>query len=287
MNLVSGFPTPPPVILEPFIVASYWIEKSSLVNPRVPTKIINDFPVEPSSLHRLIYLQSEPEAIVRSREFLLKNFKRFYRILTYDAEVLRSCPNAVHYAVGGCWVHPEDREKMNTEEKQFAMSTLVGTKMWSEGHMFRGQLYNRQEEIESIPYTFYRSGRTGAIPERTHNPVFVWDSKFELFRTYQYSIAIENSRQENYFTEKLIDCFVTKTIPIYWGCPNIGMFFRTDGMILLETSTFEEFKAKVDQLTPDTYAAKKEAIEENYHRALHYVSVFENINRALKSIHDY
>jgi len=290
MQLVSGFPMPPPVIPEMFVVASYWIDKASLVPPRVPTKILNDVPVDPvprSPLHRLIYLQSEPEAIVQTRTFLLKNFARFYRILTYDTEVLRRCPNAVPYVVGGCWVHPEDRDKGAPEDKRFALSALIGTKMWSEGHMFRGLLYSRQQEIQSIPYTFYRSTRTGAIPELTNNPLFVWDSKFELFRTYQFSLAIENSRQENYFTEKLIDCFVTKTIPIYWGCPNIGEFFRADGMILLETSTVEEFKAKVDQLTPETYAAKTEAIEENYRRALAYVSVSENINRALKSIPDY
>jgi len=291
MNLVSGFAISqhPPTI--EFNVVSYWITKSTLLHPRVSTTIINDYPIETAiagrSSIRKLYLQSEPEAIVKSRSFLLTNMRRFHSILTYDAEVLKQCPHAVRYEVGGCWVHPEDRARVNVDEKQFAMSTLVGTKVWSEGHMFRGLLYTRQQEIQSIPYTFYRSTRTGAIPEITNNPLFVWGSKFELFRTYQYSIAIENSRQDNYFTEKLIDCFVTKTIPIYWGCPNIGDFFRTDGMIVLDSTTFEEFKAKVDQLTPETYAAKKESIEENYHRALAYVSVPENINRALKSIVDY
>ena len=42
-----------------------------------------------------------------------------------------------------------------------------------------------------------------------------------------YSIAIESSQETNYFTEKLIDCLITKTIPVYWGCPNISEFFDT------------------------------------------------------------
>ena len=50
--------------------------------------------------------------------------------------------------------------------------------------------------------------------------------------------------RKNWFTEKLIDCFATGTIPIYWGCPNIEEFFNKDGIIqvnnideLLETTT--------------------------------------------------
>jgi len=292
MQLVSGFPRPPsrPQEVATLTLVNSWLDPTTLRPPRVPTVLIHDLPKEDvlrGGSRRLVYLQTEPEAIIQNREFLLNHFRRFSSILTFDAEVLRKCPNAVRYLFGGCWVHPDDRSKVNPDEKQFAVSTLVGTKNWGEGHMFRGLLYTRQQEIDSIPYTFYRSSRTGAIPEITTNPLFTWDSKYELFRTYQYSIAIENSKQENYFTEKLIDCFVTKTIPIYWGCPNIAEFFRTDGMILLETATFEEFKAKIDALTPETYASKTDAIEENYRRALAYTSVPENINRAINRIHNY
>jgi len=43
---------------------------------------------------------------------------------------------------------------------------------------------------------------------------------------YQFSIAIENSIEEDYFTEKLTDCILTDTTPIYYGCPNIQRFFN-------------------------------------------------------------
>jgi hypothetical protein len=42
---------------------------------------------------------------------------------------------------------------------------------------------------------------------------------------YKYSIAIENCTEEGYFTEKLTDCILTDTIPIYFGCPNIKEYF--------------------------------------------------------------
>lgn len=42
---------------------------------------------------------------------------------------------------------------------------------------------------------------------------------------YKYSIAIENTSVEDYFTEKISDCFLSYTIPIYYGCKNIGKYF--------------------------------------------------------------
>jgi hypothetical protein len=50
-----------------------------------------------------------------------------------------------------------------------------------------------------------------------------------------FSVCIENSSERNYFTEKLIDCFAQKVIPIYWGAPNVSEFFDPDGIIFCKT----------------------------------------------------
>ena len=84
-----------------------------------------------------------------------------------------------------------------------------------------------------------------------------------MFLDYQYSIAIENSRQTHYFTEKLLDCLLTKTIPIYYGCPNIAEYFDTRGWILLETADINEFVYKVHNFLPK-YEHFMETIEHNY-----------------------
>jgi len=42
---------------------------------------------------------------------------------------------------------------------------------------------------------------------------------------YEYSLVLENSQQNNYFTEKLADAYLSWSMPIYWGCPNIANFF--------------------------------------------------------------
>lgn len=39
---------------------------------------------------------------------------------------------------------------------------------------------------------------------------------------YEYSIAIENSNEKNYITEKFVDCVLCNTTPIYNGAPNLS-----------------------------------------------------------------
>lgn len=47
------------------------------------------------------------------------------------------------------------------------------------------------------------------------------DYKFMGLLPYEYSIAIENSEEKNYITEKFVDCVLCNTIPIYHGAPNV------------------------------------------------------------------
>lgn len=57
------------------------------------------------------------------------------------------------------------------------------------------------------------------------------DSKKWIFGS-QFTIAIENSRQENYFSEKLLDPFLALSVPIYIGYPNIKDYFDERGMFI-------------------------------------------------------
>ena len=57
---------------------------------------------------------------------------------------------------------------------------------------------------------------------------------------YRYSLAIENSSQKNYFTEKLLDSLLMWSIPIYWGCPNLHQFFPENSYYLVDIENPEE-----------------------------------------------
>ena len=77
-----------------------------------------------------------------------------------------------------------------------------------------------------------------------------------------FSITLENSIEKDYFTEKIIDCFCTKTIPIYIGCPNIGDFFDTDGILFAKDE--EDIFNICNSLTPEEYFRRLSAVNRNY-----------------------
>ena len=76
---------------------------------------------------------------------------------------------------------------------------------------------------------------------------------------YMFSVAIENGQYKTYFTEKLLDCFATGTIPVYLGAPDIGNYFNKDGIIDLS----DEF-----DISEDLYYSKMDAIKENLEKAM-------------------
>lgn len=49
--------------------------------------------------------------------------------------------------------------------------------------------------------------------------------KDEGLRPYKYSVAIENMPLPFWMSEKLHDCFLTHTYPLYYDCPNVNRFF--------------------------------------------------------------
>jgi hypothetical protein len=73
------------------------------------------------------------------------------------------------------------------------------------------------------------------------------DDKFDALINYQYSIAIENSHLPRYFSEKIADCFLTYTMPIYYGCSNILDYFPEDAIILIDIKDFEGGIDKIEE----------------------------------------
>jgi hypothetical protein len=86
-------------------------------------------------------------------------------------------------------------------------------------------------------------------------------NKIDGLKDYCFSITMENATYSIMFTEKLTDCFMSGTIPIYYGMKNIGDFFNKDGIIILN----DDFK--IEDLTFDLYHTKINAVIDNFKRS--------------------
>jgi len=150
----------------------------------------------------------------------------------------------------------------DASKKKFEVSFLTSSKGSLEGHALRQQIYDRLPALENIPVWKHRS------------PPII-DDKRTILEPYMFSIVPENSRASGYYTEKIVDCFIAKTIPVYWGCTDIAKHFNTDGIIQFEN--YDDLITKLQSLTPDFYHDREPAIQENFRRALQGVHQWNKI----------
>jgi len=216
----------------------------------------------------------ESEEISKFKSHAIENHKKFDALITYDEDVLNQCDNAYFMEFGTAWISDFD----NTAPKKFQISHLTGFKEMTKGHIMRKKVHYKQGKISS-PKDFYIS-RHGGVEDSFGNK-HLGDSKNPLFES-QFHICIENSQQKNFFTEKLIDCLVTKTIPIFWGCENIEKFFDINGFFIAKD--VKDIVKICNSLDENTYQDKLKFIEKNFELSQKYITIIDRLEIVIKEI---
>ena len=76
-------------------------------------------------------------------------------------------------------------------------------------------------------------------------------SKYETLSQYEFCLCFENTKMNGYVSEKIFDCFVAGTIPIYLGAPDVTDLIARDAFIdFRDFSGGGELKEYLDKLTP-------------------------------------
>lgn len=215
----------------------------------------------------------ESEAVSNFKSQAIDNKDKFDAFITYDDDVLKNCKNSYLLPHGTAWVCD-----YNLGVKKFQVSHLTGHKNITTGHKLRQKIHYKQEKIVTAK-DFYIS-QYGGVENFAGNKVLA-GKKEPLFDS-QFHICVENSQQKNYFTEKLIDCFVTKTIPIYFGAPNIDSFFEINGMLIVNNA--DEIIIACNSLTEEVYNNKIEYIEKNFELSQKYIAITDRLEYTINEI---
>jgi hypothetical protein len=226
-------------------------------------------------------------------EHIHKYHDKYDYILLFDTKNFKY-KNVIPLIYGTTWIDAADYSNIDTTIKEFKISTLCGTKNWTIGHKLRTDLYINQRMLSNYPIELFRAPLDGhgtinkqILPDINNNKTIRSEhsAKIDLFKTFQFSIVIENCREYGYFSEKIVDCLITKTIPIYYGCENIRDYFNTDGWIILETDDIiTELNEKLKVLSSTYYSKYTDTIEQNYQNAIKYSNGSQNIYTALSEI---
>lgn len=222
----------------------------------------------PEGVVRFVFLLEPPEIVNHSNHALYGLQTNTYNyLLTHNQDLINASDKAHLFEFGTTWI-----KDYQFPTKEFSISALVGGKLMADGHYLRQEVLTHRGNI-TVPKNFYISSH---FPPRTSSLDLkvLENNKTPLFDS-QFHICIENTKRLNWFTEKLIDCMITKTIPIYWGCPNIGDWFNLDGMLIV--NNLEDIITISNSLTEDTYNQKLEAVKQNYEIAKGLANIDERL----------
>lgn len=175
-------------------------------------------------------------------------------MFTHNSEFLNKYPNCKWIPGGGIWVGGNYGKGENKIHKKTKICSIVSSnKRMCELHNFRLNVVKNvinNPKIETFGFT------TG------------WRPIYESLHDFMFSIVIENFKDDMYFTEKILNCFATGTIPIYLGAKNISERFNVDGIITFES--IEELNHILPSLDQEFYLSKMYAIKDNFQRVKNY-----------------
>ncbi|MEJ8801775.1 glycosyltransferase family 10 domain-containing protein [Pontibacter sp. H249] len=110
------------------------------------------------------------------------------------------------------------------------------------------------------------------------------DDKFKGLESYKYSIAFENHYCNNYWTEKIADCYLSWTMPIYYGCTNIYKFFPSESMIKINPEDFNDSLRTIKEaISQRTWDSNLEYISEARELILKKYQIFPYIESIIES----
>ena len=76
-----------------------------------------------------------------------------------------------------------------------------------------------------------------------------WSNEFfNVLGQHKFMICGENTKMETYSTEKIVNPYMGRTIPIYWGTHNIKNIFNPNSMLFLEDESEESFNKLIEKI---------------------------------------
>lgn len=190
---------------------------------------------------------------------LKENQDVFEYIFTYDPITLK-LSNAKPMPFAGVW-------DTNDLPKTKNISMCCSNKSMCEGHLLRKKVADKLKNKVDVLSDYLGPTRV---------------STKDIYGEYKYSVVMENEKDEWYFTEKVLNAFANKCIPIYYGSPKILDIFNKDGIIYVED--INNIENIIDNLNLDEYENHLKAIEENYEKVKKYICFEDYLYETYKDL---
>lgn len=179
-------------------------------------------------------------------------------------KIARTAPPILDWWIGKSY---DELATLEPPEKTHALSAIASTKVDIPGHRARYEFIERA--LRDIPQLeVFGHGRDRQL-----------DDKWDGLGPYRFSLAIENMSKPDYWSEKIADCFLSYTVPLYFGATNISGYFPEGSYIWLPIDDPERAIGVIrDAMDNDDWSSRLEALREARRRVLEQYSFFAQIS---------
>ena len=199
---------------------------------------------------KFLWLLESPKFNGGAIEIVKNNVKliedTFEAVFTYSDEVSSLSNKFYKVFTTNSWI-----KKPKVYNKSKLISMITSNKVWIEQQKYRVDFAEKNKDIIDV----YGRGFKEI------------EDKEQGLQDYMFSICIENYTYDSYFTEKILDCFATGTIPIYKGTKKILDYYDEDGIIFLDDLL------DFSDLTPEFYFAKIQSVNRNFETFNKYILI--------------
>ena len=191
------------------------------------------------------------ESVERTKNVLLKNkINRLKNMPNYDCILsgrftnnltkIVNVPLFIPYIYSNNYLDILQCEKTITKIPSKGICAIISNK---EKHLTRNLILDKLDKIFKIDYA---GNYKNNIPKVQGS----YNSKemFDFISQYKFVIAMENTKQETYITEKIVNGFLANVIPIYWGSDNIYDYFNENRFINILNESQININAAANQI---------------------------------------
>lgn len=175
---------------------------------------------------------------------------KFDYICTYDNKLLQRSDKYIFIPIAcGHWIYDDD---IKIHNKTKNISIILSPKRKTIGHKLRHKI------VDNINLDKY-----GKEFKNINN-------KIEGLKDYRFHVVVENDKIDNYYSEKLLDAFITGCIPFYFGTKNND--FNDEGIIYF--NDLNDLKDKIDKYANEEYynkLLKEGIIQDNFNISMDYL----------------
>jgi hypothetical protein len=152
-------------------------------------------------------------------------------------------------------------------------SWVTSTLTFLPGHRKRVALLRYLARQRSLPVDLFGRG-IRFLPDK-------WDG----LAPYRVALAVENTAGPDYWTEKVADCFLSWTVPLYHGCTNLESYFPAEAFVRIDVDRHEEVAETIRELVSgDEWERRLPALEEARSRVLRAYQTFPFLAQLIRAV---